>query len=241
LINATGHPMKNSYFSSMKKYSIALLFILFSVINKADFENLSLDMEATDELFMQLQLADLGLPSDAFQMAISGYRKLEAMGKLQNPSILTIIDFSQSSTKKRMYVIDLRNKTLLYNTYVAHGRNTGDEFATNFSNGLGTHKSSLGFYIAESIKMSASVGLSVLLQGVERGINDNAMKRAIIMHGAKYASEAFVRLNGQLGRSYGCPSVPPELIKPVSETIQGGTCLFIYYPSEQYLHSSQLI
>ena len=140
-----------------------------------------------------------------------------------------------------MYVIDLLHKTLLFNTFVAHGRGTGEEYATNFSNESGTHKSSLGFYITENPAIGATVGLSLIIKGVEKGFNDKAQQRAIIMHGAEYATEDFIKKHGRLGRSYGCPSVPPELIKPVSETIKGGTCLFIYHPDKNYLSHSMLI
>jgi len=140
-----------------------------------------------------------------------------------------------------MYIVDLLNQTLLFNTYVAHGRNTGEEFAKYFSNESGTHKSSLGFYVTENPAMGATVGLSLIIKGVEKGFNDKALARAIIMHGADYATENFIRKNGRLGRSYGCPSVPPELIKPVSETIKGGSCLFIYSPDSVYLRKSALL
>jgi hypothetical protein len=138
-------------------------------------------------------------------------------------------------------VIDLLNKTLLFNTYVAHGRNTGEEYAEHFSNESGTHKSSLGFYITENPAMGATVGLSLIIKGVEKGFNDKAMQRAIIMHGANYATEDFITKHGRLGRSYGCPSVPPDLIKPVSETIKGGSCMFIYHPDSNYLRKSTLL
>lgn len=197
--------------------------------------------ENRSDLYSQLQLAQLGLADEVFQLALKGHDKLEEKGQLKNPSIITIIDFSQSSTRKRMYVIDLQNKTLLFNTYVAHGRNTGEEFAKYFSNESGTHKSSLGFYVTENPAMGATVGLSLIIKGMEKGFNDKAMERAIIIHGADYATEDFIKKYGRLGRSYGCPSVPPDLIKPVSETIKGGSCLFIYHPDENYLHNSSLL
>jgi len=89
--------------------------------------------------------------------------------------------------------------------------------------------------------MGATVGLSLIIKGVEKGFNEKAMQRAIIMHGADYATEDFIKKNGRLGRSYGCPSVPPDLIKPVSETIKGGSCLFIYHPDSIYLRKSSLL
>ena len=140
-----------------------------------------------------------------------------------------------------MYIIDMLNHKLLFNTLVAHGRNTGEEFAKYFSNTLGTLKSSLGFYVTKNQIMGNTVGLSLIIQGVEKGFNDNAVNRQIIMHGAEYATEEFVKKHGRLGRSYGCPSLPPDLVEPVFETIENGSCLFIYYPDPNYLRKSALL
>ncbi len=225
----------------MKKYFIYILFILFPIINKAGSEKLQPAGDEKPALYSELHLSELGLSNEVFQLALTGLGKLEAAGQLNIPGIITIVDFSQSSTKKRLYVIDLLNKTLLFNTYVAHGRNTGEEYAEHFSNESGTHKSSLGFYITENPAMGATVGLSLIIKGVEKGFNDKAMQRAIIMHGADYATEDFITKHGRLGRSYGCPSVPPDLIKPVSETIKGGSCMFIYHPDSNYLRKSILL
>ena len=193
------------------------------------------------DIYSELNLSEYGLSNEVFQLALTGYNKLEAEGRLENPGIITIVDFSQSSKNKRMYVIDFLNHKLLFNTLVAHGKNTGEEYAKNFSNKLGTLKSSLGFYVTKNHVMGATVGLSLIIQGMEKGFNDNAISRQIIMHGADYATEDFIRKNGRLGRSYGCPSLPPDLIKPVIETIENGSCLFIYYPDSDYLHNSSLL
>lgn len=225
----------------MKKHFIYLIFILFPIINKAGSEKLTPVAEEKSDVYTVLHLSELGLSNEVFQLALTGHNKLAAAGQLKNPSILTIVDFSQSSKNKRMYVVDLQKENLLFNTYVAHGRNTGEEYAKSFSNESGTHKSSLGFYITENPAMGATVGLSLIIKGVEKGFNDKALERAIIIHGADYATEDFIRKNGRLGRSYGCPSVPPDLIKPVSETIKGGSCLFIYCPDSNYLRKSTLL
>jgi hypothetical protein len=130
---------------------------------------------------------------------------------------------------------------LLFNTYVAHGRNTGDEFARSFSNKVGSLKSSLGFYVTENPIIGPHTGFSLMVNGVEKGINDNAEKRAIIMHAADYATEDFIRKYGRLGRSLGCPVVPPEFNQSIIEAIKGGTCLFLYNPDKNYLSSSALL
>jgi len=224
------------------KKLFAFIFILITLpfLDKAGFEELPA-VDENEEVYSVLHLADFGLSTEAFRFALRGFERLKKEGKLLNESVLTIIDFSQSSTKKRMYVIDLYKKALLFNTYVAHGRNTGEEYAEKFSNIPGTFQSSLGFYLTENMAIWSKVGLSLILKGLEKGINDKAEEREIIMHGAKYATEEFIHQNGRLGRSYGCPSLPPDLIKPVAETIKNGSLLFIYKPDDNYVHKSQVL
>jgi len=225
----------------MRKLFLYLLLLLVPVMNWAGFNKPVLAMNDQRDLFTALNLSEKGLSSEVFQLAIKGLRKLESIGKLRNSGILTIVDFSQSSKKKRFYVIDLLHKSLLFNTYVAHGRNTGEEYAQYFSNVSGSYKSSLGFYVTKEQISGSSVGLSLILDGVEKGFNDNALRREIIIHGADYATENFIRKTGRLGRSFGCPSLPPDLIKPVIETIKEGTCLFIYHKDDQYISHSTLL
>jgi len=225
----------------MKKYLFYLIIFLTPVLNRAGSEMPYQVSDIKSDIYSELNLSEYGLSNEVFQLALTGYNKLEAEGRLENPGIITIVDFSQSSKNKRMYVIDFLNHKLLFNTLVAHGKNTGEEYAKNFSNKLGTLKSSLGFYVTKNHVMGATVGLSLIIQGMEKGFNDNAISRQIIMHGADYATEDFIRKNGRLGRSYGCPSLPPDLIKPVIETIENGSCLFIYYPDSDYLHNSSLL
>jgi hypothetical protein len=223
------------------KHFLYLLFFLVPIFNKAGSGNPAMPLENQCDLYSALNLSEKGLSGEVFQLAIKGHRKLETEGKLRNSCILTIADFSQSSKKKRLYVIDLQHKTLLFNTYVAHGRNTGDEYAKHFSNVPGSYQSSLGFYVTKEEISGSNVGLSLILDGLDKGFNDNALKREIIIHGADYATDSFIRKTGRLGRSFGCPSLPPELIKPVVETIKEGTCLFIYYKDEQYISHSTLL
>lgn len=225
----------------MRKTIIYVFFLLIPVVNSALFIESDLDKLIVNDIYAEVNLADTGLSRDVFNMAVKGLGKLNVNGKLQNPNIVTIADYSQSSNKKRLYVIDLKNKKLLFNTYVAHGRNTGDEFAKSFSNKEGSYKSSLGFYVTQHPITGSHTGFSLQINGVEKGFNDQAVQRAIIMHGADYATENFIKKYGRLGRSYGCPSVPPEMNKPIIETIKEGTCLFIYNPDENYLRKSVLL
>jgi len=192
-------------------------------------------------IYAMMSLAECGLAQNIFDLAIKGLKKLSSEGKLQNPNIVTIADYSQSCNKKRLYVIDLVNKKLLFNTYVAHGRNTGDEYASSFSNVEGSLKSSLGFFITENPIIGPHTGFALLIKGVEKGFNDLAEKRAIIIHAADYVSENFIKKYGRIGRSWGCPALPPDLNKPIIERIKGGSCLFVYNPDAKYISSSSLL
>lgn len=187
-----------------------------------------------------LGLDSLGLSSEAFEQAVRGWEKLKKQGAIPNESILTIADFSQPSTSKRLYVIDVEKNQLLFNTYVAHGRNSGKEQATTYSNRAKSHMSSPGFYRTESTYYGSN-GYSLKLSGLEKGINDNAFRRAIVIHGANYVSESLIESQGYLGRSYGCPAIPNYLTRPIINTIKNGSCLFIHAPVTFYAQRSSLI
>lgn len=225
----------------MKKIIIYLLFILLPVVNNARIAIPDVVTGESEDFFTILNLKEYGLSKDVFSLAIKGLKKLESNKKLHNSEIITIADYSQSSNKKRLYVIDLKNKKLLFNTYVAHGRNTGDEYARSFSNKEGSSKSSLGFYITNQPITGSHTGFSLIINGIEKGFNDNAVKRAIIIHAAAYATENFIKKYGRLGRSFGCPALPPEQNKPIIETIKGSSCFFIYNPDNYYLRNSALL
>jgi hypothetical protein len=225
----------------MRKVFIYLIFILIPIANCANYGEEEAKKVITDDIYVDVNLSDTGLSREVFTMAIKGLKKLFTEGKLNNPDIVTIADYSQSSNKKRLYVIDLKNRKLLFNTYVAHGRNTGDEYAKSFSNMEGSFKTSLGFYVTEQPIVGSHTGFSLLIEGVEKGINDLAVKRAIIIHAAEYATENFIKKYGRLGRSYGCPSVPPEWNKPIINAIKGGSCLFLYNPDKDYISKSTLL
>ncbi len=193
-----------------------------------------------ESLYTNFTLKNTSMPSlIAFQNAMFGYYKLTDSQKIKN-NILTIVDFSLPSAEKRMWILDMNNQSVLFNTLVAHGQNTGLATAQNFSNLNGSHKSSLGFYLTAETYIGKH-GLSLRLDGLEKGINDHARNRAIVIHGADYATPAFVNKVGRLGRSYGCPAVPTKLSKAIIQTIKGKSCFFIYYPSEKYTKNSRLI
>lgn len=191
-------------------------------------------------IYDSLNLDDLGLSEDAFNYAIAGYEKLKQSGKIINDKVLSIVDFTKPSYKKRLFVIDLSNFKLLFNTYVAHGQNTGREYAKAFSNKPESFQSSLGFYVTSGTYVGKN-GFSMHLDGLEYGFNHLAEERAIVMHGAPYVSEGMIRSQGYIGRSHGCPAVPENLNKPIIEKIKNGSCFFIYSDNRNYLSKSRLL
>lgn len=174
-----------------------------------------------------------------YKKAVLGYNKLKAGNHIQK-DIITIVDFRRLSTEKRLWVIDLSHEKVLFHTLVAHGKFTGENEAKNFSNIPESKKSSLGFYITDDTYFGKH-GLSLNLIGMEKGFNDNAKKRRIVMHGAEYVNNDFIKKNGRLGRSFGCPAVPVKLHKEIISVIKGQSCLFIYYPDKEYEEKSILL
>lgn len=184
-------------------------------------------------VYDSLHLDMAGLSRQAYDYAVRGYEKLVSQGKLLNQSIIAIVDFSQPSSQKRLYVLDMANYKVLFNTLVAHGRNSGKEWATYFSNKPASYKSSPGFYITGET-YAGNNGYSLKLNGVENGINDKAMKRAIVMHGADYVNESYIFSQGYIGRSQGCPAVPLRDARNIINTIRDGACLYIHTPDQHY-------
>lgn len=191
-------------------------------------------------LYTKLNLLNLGLSQKAFQYGLEGYEYLRSKGKLSKDSVLTILDFSLPSTEKRLFVIDLKNAKLLFNTYVAHGRNSGTRFASEFSNKHESYKSSQGFYITRNT-YHGKHGFSLRLNGEEKGINDNALSRAIVMHAADYVNKNLIRAQGYIGRSLGCPALPNHIYKPIINEIKDGSLLFIYSPANEYESKSPVL
>lgn len=191
-------------------------------------------------LYNAWDLESAGLSKDAFDKAYKGFMVLQSKNLLKNCNLLTIVDYSMSSIQKRLFVLEMVTGKVLFNSLVAHGRKSGQERATDFSNAGESHKSSLGFFITLDT-YKGSNGYSLKLKGCEKGINCNALNRAIVMHGADYVSERFIRQNGYLGRSYGCPAVPIDLNKKIIDAIKNGSCLFLYYPSKKYTSRSKIL
>lgn len=196
--------------------------------------------DEASSIYNTIQLEQYGLSVDAFTNAWKGYQKLLEQNRISRSDYLTICDLSQSSRQKRFYIIDIANNKLLVNTYVAHGKNSGAEYATKFSNTPESLQSSLGFYIT-SATYTGTHGLSLRLNGVDPGYNDKALERSIVMHGAAYVDAARVKAGMYMGRSWGCPAVPQKESGDIITTIKNGTCLFIYHPSRNYLLNSKIL
>ncbi|NJW51897.1 murein L,D-transpeptidase catalytic domain family protein [Salinimicrobium oceani] len=188
-------------------------------------------------LYEEFAAVNSNMPSRAsFTYALTGYNKLEGEKKI-NKDLLTIVDFSLASTEKRLWILDMTTSKVLYHTYVSHGQNTGGNMATEFSNTPNSLQSSLGFYVTAETYYGKN-GLSLFIDGMESEFNSNARDRYVVIHGADYAKEDSIKRLGRLGRSYGCPAVPTEVSKEIINTIKGGSVLFIYHNSEDYLARS---
>lgn len=187
-----------------------------------------------EALYRQMDL-DGVIDFDLFKRGVEGYNQLNPTRK----DVLTLVDFTKSSGEERCYVLDLQNKKLLYKSFVAHGRNSGQEFATSFSNKYGSFKSSPGFYRTANTYKGRN-GYSLVLDGLEEGINDNARHRAIVVHGSRYVNAQIANSRGQVGRSLGCPALPSDISKKVIDAIKGGSLFYIHSNQNEYLTRSAI-
>jgi hypothetical protein len=178
--------------------------------------------------------------TDVFDLALGAASCAVRTGAVQNPSTLTVIDYSRPSSEKRLWVFDLKARELLYQELVAHGQGSGAEMATRFSNEPETHRTSIGLFVTADTYVGKN-GYSLRLDGLDRGINDRARERAIVMHGAPYVSEAYINANGRLGRSWGCPAVSDRVARKMIDTVKGGGIVFAYYPDANWLRTSKFL
>lgn len=230
----------------MKKFllMVALVFSLFgtttfaqskmSVADKVISKNSNniLEEEA-EQLYKEMKLEDK-ISLNAFKIAFNGYSKIDKKSK----PVLTVVDFTKPSTKERFFVLDLSKKKIVFSSHVAHGRNSGEDMATSFSNKVGSYQSSPGFYLTENTYMGGN-GYSLVLNGLEKGINDKAKERYVVIHGASYANP--VPGASRLGRSYGCPALPTALNKPIIDTIKNGSVMYIHTELSQYTLNSSFV
>ena len=196
--------------------------------------------EKVNNLYKAFSLNSTSLPKKSvFEKAMVGYTKLEEEGKVSNP-LLSIVDFDLSSTQKRLWILNMETREVVFNTFVAHGKNTGLEFADKFSNTLNSNQSSLGFYITGETYYGKN-GLSLFIDGMEDDFNSNARKRYVVIHGADYAEPEFIDRYGRLGRSLGCPAVPNKIAKELINKIKGESVVYIHKNDPQYLNASEYL
>lgn len=193
----------------------------------------SLYSQYITKLYQAIGLDRSGLNKTVFEKALTGYYNMKYSGLLHDKSILTIADFDQNSINKRLYIIDVDQKKLVLNTWVAHGQNSGDDRTTSFSNDQDSNQSSLGFYLTGEI-YTGKHGKSLKLDGMDQGFNSNARERSIVVHGADYVSQQSINQLGRLGRSQGCPAVPSNLANQVINSISDHTVLFINNSAQHY-------
>jgi hypothetical protein len=177
---------------------------------------------------------------DVFDLALSAASCAVKSGAVGQPRTLTVIDYSRPSSEKRLWVYDLTSRELLYEELVAHGQGSGANLATQFSNQPDSHQTSLGLFVTEATYVGRN-GYSLRLDGLDKGLNDRARDRAIVMHGAPYVSPAFVKANGRLGRSHGCPAVSDVVARELIDRVKGGGLVFAYYPDADFLQMSKYL
>ena len=176
---------------------------------------------------------------EVLELALRAYRCGQREGRFRRP-LLTVIDYSLPSTEARLWVIDLQHKRVLHHELVAHGDRSGDTMAVAFSNEIGSHQSSLGLFRTDEA-YTGQYGYALRLSGLERGVNDNARQRAIVVHGAPYVSRAAIAQWGRIGTTWGCPGIPEDVAAPVIDDIAGGSAIFAYYPDADWLRDSRYL
>lgn len=199
-----------------------------------DFNSLS------DKFYHIIKADSTNLDREVFKKALKGYLVMKNEGRIENDRYLTILDYSLSSKKKRLFVIDLEEKAIIFNELAAHGKNSGGEYARYFSNTYNSKKSSIGFLLTGET-YNGRHNLSLKLHGVESGYNSNAYNRGIVFHGAYYVNDYLVEKEQVIGRSFGCPAVKSDVNSKLVRKIKGGSCVFFYYPSERYLEVSSVL
>lgn len=225
----------------MKKGLIAFLFMILVFViltHQTQASNQPWDGNVNTKL-AALEFKAPGLPSKVLRMALLAYSRVNEKGLAHKP-YLTVIDYRIPSNKKRMWIFNLNSNRLLYHTFVAHGKGSGELNATQFSNEPGSRETSLGVFVTEDT-YDGHNGLSLHLNGLEKGFNSNAERRMIVVHGAPYVGKDVIATYHRSGLSWGCPAVPENLARPIINTIKRGSVIFSYYPDNNWLrHSAYL-
>jgi hypothetical protein len=227
----------------MRHKIIFPLVIVFLVVSLQSFHSAAdrpVLVSDFSSFLLYASLNDTTLKPEALEIALRGQKILVDQGIANKPSILTLIDYSLPSTSERLFVIDLTYRTILYRSLVAHGRNSGDIYASRFSNRIQSHQSSLGFFVTGETYQGGQ-GYSMLMMGLDTGYNDNAARRSVVMHGADYVSYSYIEKYGRTGRSFGCPALPLNITREIIDRIKEGSVIFCYYPEPSYTMKSSVL
>ena len=219
--------------NTIKKLTILLAIIFISSTLTAKASTLEVNAQ-------KIAAKSHNLKSSVVKLAIKAFYNSKQLGVSIKKPIITVIDYSLPSTEKRLWVLDLEQNKILYNSMVAHGKHSGENHTTTFSNKTGSLQTSLGVFITKNT-YSGKHGHSLKISGLEKGFNDNAESRTIVVHGSPYVNKTWVKNAGRIGRSWGCPAVEPHLAKPIINTIKDGTMIFAYYPDKNWLNHSKFI
>ena len=219
-------------------FLVGLILMVFISANIASDTHLNSTRDINTEVAHLSQVAPQ-IDKKALKLALTAYQKATAAGEAKKP-VLTVVDYSKPSSTQRMWVFDMNQEKLLFNTYVAHGKNSGGTIPTHFSNRESSKASSLGTYVTGST-YSGSHGYSLNIKGLEKGINDNAYHRRVVVHGANYVEPGFIKSVGHAGHSWGCLAVAQTLSKTVINLIKDGSVIFAYYPDQQYISHSHYL
>lgn len=184
--------------------------------------------------------AHSGIAPDVLAMAVSALSCAVNHGDIERPKTLTVIDYSLPSTEPRLWVYDVATGRLLFKEIVAHGRNTGENLATHFSDTPDSRQTSIGLFVTGETYVGSN-GYSLRMDGLEPGFNGRARERAIVMHGAPYVDAALAAKQGRIGRSWGCPALREAVARDVIDTVRGGGVVFSYYPDEAWLETSRFL
>jgi hypothetical protein len=235
--NTAHKPLTTIPYSSTTKSISAISFAKNSSSMHTANGSLEILEDSLQQLYSIMNLKAYDLTYEVFRYGMIGYYNLQREGKLNDKNLLSIIDFTQPSSSKRFYVLDLNTLQVRYHSYVSHGRNTGENIAKSFSNAVHSNQSSMGFYVTAETYVG-SKGYSLKLDGVETGYNDNMRNRAVVMHEADYVSEYWIKQYGRLGRSQGCPALPKEIAHQVIDVIKNHTAIFAYFNDAAYINTS---
>ena len=218
----------------MKKYVFIVIFSYIAVSSVAVAGKYLDNITALKQIFVK---AATNLDPSVLDIGLKAYNCASNVRGIVSKEYLTIIDYTKPSSEKRLWVFDMKNSKLVSEQLVAHGQKTGGKNAKYFSNNRGSHQSSIGVYVTGR-SYNGRNGLSLRLRGLDRGYNDKANQRAIVMHGASYVSKDFIKKYGMIGRSWGCPALEQRYAKSTIDKIKNGSVVVAYYKNNNWIRRS---